>query len=101
MTSNTWRRWINQVHNAGRYPLQRSSRPECNRLQLRIEALEDRLAPALAVGDVIFNEYAADNDANGNDFVELLVLKDVSDLRGLRISDNEIVPGVLNNNESV
>ncbi|WZI66393.1 MAG: ExeM/NucH family extracellular endonuclease [Gloeotrichia echinulata IR180] len=55
----------------------------------------------LAVGDIIFNEYAADNDANGNDFFELLVLKDNADLRGLRVSDNEFVSGVLNNNESV
>ena len=52
-------------------------------------------------GDIIFNEYASDNDANGNDFVELLVLRDNLDLRGLRISDNEIVNGVLNINESV
>ena len=53
------------------------------------------------VGDIIFNEYASDNDASGNDFVELLVLRDNLDLRGLRISDNEIVSGVLNVNESV
>lgn len=52
-------------------------------------------------GDVIFNEYASDNDADGNDFFELLVLKDNADLRGLRVSDNELVSGVLNNNESV
>jgi predicted extracellular nuclease len=52
-------------------------------------------------GDIIFNEYASDNDANGNDFVELLTVADNLDLRGLRISDNELVGGVLNNNESV
>ncbi|MBK1988118.1 ExeM/NucH family extracellular endonuclease [Sphaerospermopsis aphanizomenoides BCCUSP55] len=55
----------------------------------------------LAPGDIIFNEYVSDNDANGNDFFELLVLKDNADLRGLRVSDNELVGGVLNNNESV
>ena len=52
-------------------------------------------------GDIIFNEYAGDNDSNGNDFVELLVLKDGLDLRGLRISDNELVAGQLNNGEAV
>ncbi len=57
--------------------------------------------PQLVPGDVIFNEYASDNDANGNDFFELLVLKDGADLRGLRVSDNEIVSGVLNSGESV
>ena len=46
-----------------------------------------------AVGDVIFNEYASDNDANGNDFFELLVLRDHVDLRGLRVTDNELVIG--------
>jgi hypothetical protein len=58
-----------------------------------------RAAPAR--GDVIINEYAADNDANGNDFFELLVLGDGVDLRGLRITDNELVKGVLNNGEAV
>jgi predicted extracellular nuclease len=53
------------------------------------------------VGDIIFNEYAAHNYANGNDFFELLVLKDGLDLRGLRVSDNELTGGALNNNESV
>src|SRR6476660_7406351 len=43
-----------------------------------------------AAGDIIFNEYASDNDANGNDFFELLVLRDNLDLRGLRVSDNEV-----------
>src|SRR6476469_3694086 len=55
-----------------------------------------------AAGDIIFNEYASDNDANGNDFFELLVLRDNLDLRGLRVSDNEVDgSGVLNNNEAV
>jgi predicted extracellular nuclease len=54
-----------------------------------------------AAGDIIFNEYAADNDANGNDFIELLVVGNGLDLRGLRVSDNELIGGVLNNNESV
>ena len=35
-----------------------------------------------AAGGVIFNEYASDNDAAGNDFFELLVLRDHVDLRG-------------------
>ncbi|WP_016952608.1 ExeM/NucH family extracellular endonuclease [Anabaena sp. PCC 7108] len=63
----------------------------------------DSITPpaTLAPGDIIFNEYASDNDGNGNDFFELLVLKDNADLRGLRVSDNELVGGVLNNNESV
>jgi hypothetical protein len=52
-------------------------------------------------GEVIVNEYAADNDANGNDFFELLVVGDAVDLRGLRVSDNELVNGALNNGESV
>jgi uncharacterized repeat protein (TIGR01451 family) len=54
-----------------------------------------------APGDIIFNEYAADNFSGSNDFVELLVLTDGLDLRGLRISDNEFVGGVLNNGEAV
>jgi hypothetical protein len=59
-------------------------------------------AQALAVGDVIINEYASDNDVNGNDFVELLVTGEGADLRGLRLSDNELqVDGTLNNNEAV
>lgn len=55
------------------------------------------------LGDLIFNEYAADNTAGGNDFVELLTLTDHLDLRGLRISDNELLAagGALNNNEMV
>lgn len=54
-------------------------------------------------GSIIFNEYAATNDANGNDFFELLTLVDNLDLRGLRVSDNEVtaVGGALNNGESV
>ena len=57
---------------------------------------------APAVGDVVINEYAADNDAAGNDFVELLVIGNGVDLRGLRFSDNEIIAGgTLNNNEAV
>lgn len=54
-------------------------------------------------GDLVFNEYAADNTPGGNDFVELLTLTDHLDLRGLRISDNEVtvVGGALNNNEMV
>jgi predicted extracellular nuclease len=54
-----------------------------------------------AAGDIIFNEYASDNDASGSDFVELLVLGDELDLRGLRISDQELIDGVLNTGESV
>jgi hypothetical protein len=56
-----------------------------------------------AAGDIIINEYMADNDANGNDFVELLVMRDGVDLRGLRFSDNEYstATGLLNNNEAV
>lgn len=58
-----------------------------------------------APGDVIFNEYMSDNDSNGNDFFELLVLKDGLDLRGLRFSDNELITtaGVqaFNTNEAV
>lgn len=60
----------------------------------------DRLAPPVA-GDVIFNEYAADNDANGNDFFELLVITDNLDLRGMRVTDNEYVGTTLNNGEAV
>jgi hypothetical protein len=61
---------------------------------------------ALTIGDVIFNEYAADNigtDPNARDFFELLVVANGSDLRGLRISDNELATGsgTLNNGEAV
>ena len=54
-----------------------------------------------APGDVIVNEYAADNDAKDNDFFELLVLREGVDLRGLRVTDNELVKGALNNGEAV
>ena len=54
-----------------------------------------------AAGDVIINEYASDNDAKDNDFFELLVLRDNVDLRGLRVTDNELVKGALNNGEAV
>lgn len=54
-----------------------------------------------AVGDVIINEFQSDNGPGSNDFLELLVLGDNVDLRGLRITDNELIGGVLNTNESV
>jgi len=55
------------------------------------------------LGDVILNEYASDNTTSGSDFVELLTLTDHLDLRGLRLSDNELTGGgsTLNVNESV
>lgn len=59
---------------------------------------------ALTIGDVIFNEYAADNTTpNDNDFFELLVVANGVDLRGLRVSDNELATGsgALNNGEGV
>lgn len=59
------------------------------------------LLPPPTVGSVIFNEYAADNDAGGNDFFELLVITDNLDLRGMRFTDNELIGGSLNNGESV
>jgi hypothetical protein len=65
----------------------------------RVDLTARRAAPAM--GDVIFNEYAADNDPNDNDFFELLVLGDRVDLRGLRVSDNELVRGAFNNGETV
>jgi Ca2+-binding RTX toxin-like protein len=57
--------------------------------------------PTPVIGDIIFNEYASDNNANGNDFVEILTLTDNLDLRGLRITDNELIGGTLNNGEAV
>ena len=56
---------------------------------------------APAAGDIVINEYAADNDTNENDFFELLVLRDAVDLRGLRVTDNELEKGTLNDGESV
>lgn len=50
-----------------------------------------------ALGDVIFNEYATD----GDDFIELLVLAPNLDLRGVRITDNELMTGTLTTGESV
>ena len=44
----------------------------------------------VAPGDVIINEFASTNNASANDFFELLVLNDNVDLRGLRVSDNEL-----------
>ena len=59
------------------------------------------IGAAPTVGDIVFNEYASDNNASENDFFELLVLRDGLDLRGLRVSDNELVKGALNDGESV
>lgn len=61
---------------------------------------------ALTIGDVIFNEYSSDNigtDPTTRDFFELLIVANGADLRGLRVSDNELTSstGALNNNESV
>jgi hypothetical protein len=50
-----------------------------------------------APGDIIINEYVAD----GGDFIELLTLKSGLDLRGLRLSDNELISGTLNSGEAV
>jgi hypothetical protein len=68
-----------------------------------LSAAPGRTAAAVppAAGDIIVNEYAADNDAKENDFFELLVLGDMVDLRGLRVSDNELGKGALNDGESV
>ncbi len=62
-------------------------------------AASDGVIPA--AGDIIINEYVADNDPNNNDFIELLTLKDNLDLRSLRISDNELLTGTLNTSENV
>ncbi len=70
-------------------------------LALSLSLTATVLAAPPVSGDLIINEYSSDNDASGADYVELLVLTDNLDLRGLRISDNELVGGVLNNNESV
>ncbi len=57
---------------------------------------------APAAGDIVINEYASDNNPSDNDFFELLVLQDGVDLRGLRITDNELSKsGTLNDGESV
>lgn len=55
---------------------------------------------APTVGSVIVNEYNAINATVGHDYFELLTTAEV-DLRGLRISDNELVSGVLNQGETV
>jgi hypothetical protein len=54
------------------------------------------LTPASAVpgtpakgGTVVINEFNAINDANGNDYFELLVLGDGVDVRGLRVTNNK------------
>ena len=67
---------------------------------LQTETKAQFLSPP-KIGSVIINEYSADNDRNGNDFIELLVIADNLDLRGLRLSDNELVDGTLNNGETV
>ncbi len=57
---------------------------------------------AVATGEVIINEYASDDDPANSDYLELLVTGSNVDLRGLRISDNELtVTGTLNTNETV
>ncbi len=70
-----------------------------------VPALAAPTAPAVraaALGDIVLNEYAADDDAAGNDFIELLVTGDDVDLRGLRVTDNELdASGALSANEAV
>jgi hypothetical protein len=44
-----------------------------------------------SVGSVVFNEFNSVNNSNGADYFELLVLGDGVDLRGLRVSDNELI----------
>lgn len=60
-------------------------------------------AAAPAIGDVIFNEYRSTDDANFNEFFELLIIGDSVDLRGVRVSDNELADenGTLNTGEAV
>jgi len=57
---------------------------------------------AVAAGEVIINEYTADN-FNGTEYVEILVTGQNVDLRGMRITDNEIIDaaGTLNSGEGV
>jgi hypothetical protein len=52
-------------------------------------------------GAVIINEFNSVNNADGNDYFELLVIKDGLDLRGLRITNNELRSSRLNNGEAV
>ena len=60
------------------------------------------IGAAPAAGDIVINEYASDNNPSDNDFFELLVLREGVDLRGLRITDNELSKGgTLNDGESV
>jgi hypothetical protein len=51
-----------------------------------------------AFGSIIINEF---NSVGRDDFFELLTLKDNLDLRGLRVTDNELRRTRLNNGESV
>jgi hypothetical protein len=54
------------------------------------------------IGSIKINEFNANNTTSGADYIELLVIADGLDLRGLRISDNELTSaGTLNSNESV
>lgn len=54
-----------------------------------------------AAGSVILNEFNSVNNADGNDYFELLVIKDGLDLRGLRVTNNELRSNRLNNGEAV
>ena len=56
---------------------------------------------APASGDVIINEFNSVNTADGNDYFELLVIRDGTDLRGLRVTNNELRSNRLNNGEAV
>lgn len=58
--------------------------------------LQPSTPSTLGPGDVVFNEYRTSLP----EFVELLVRRK-SDLRGLRITDNELVAGKFNSGESV
>ena len=65
--------------------------------------LPARPVQAANAGEVIINEYSADDDPANSDYLELLVTGSDVDLRGMRITDNEYIAttGTINTNEIV
>jgi hypothetical protein len=88
----------------GRFRLTRLTRltAVCTLMFAGPMSIRANAAPSSPItGLVIFNEFNSVNDGNGNDYFELLVIKDGLDLRGLRVTNNELRRDRLNNGEAV
>ena len=72
MTSSLWRRRTDRLRTAARFPRRHSDAQKSRRLNLFVESLEDRLAPAaFAPGDIAVLQLAATGDNTTGSVLEL------------------------------